>query len=122
MASRAPSAVRLGYPFFTTEQGEHLGTHQKTDFDNAMNELHSHIHRCAELKATPEQQDQWLDETMEFMAERYTGLTEQQLTELRGIGSLFCQPVIAHGRNNTALSTSAESQSDSQQDEMAGAA
>jgi len=99
-----------------------LGTHQKSDFDHARDELLSHIHRCGVLKATPEQQDQWLDETMEFMSERYTDLTEKQLADLRGIGSRFCQPVIAHGRDNTALSTNSESPSNSEQDEMAGAA
>jgi hypothetical protein len=99
-----------------------LSTHQKSNFDHARDELLSHIHRCGVLKATPEQQDQWLDETMQFMSERYTDLSEKELADLKGIGSRFCQPVIAHGRGNTALSTNAESESDSEQGEMAGVA
>lgn len=104
------------------EQGEPLGTHQKSDFDQARDELLGHIHRCGVLKATPEQQEQWLDETMEFMSERYTELTEKQLTELKGFGSRFCQPVIAHGKGNTALASEPEPRRDLEQDEMAGAA
>ena len=99
-----------------------MGTQQKFAFDHARDELMSHIHRCGVLKASQEQQDQWLDETMHFMAERYTDLSEEHLAELRGFGRRFCQPVIPHGKDNTALSASANSEQDSEQGEMAGAA
>lgn len=98
-----------------------MGKHQRTDMDHARDELMSHIHRCGVLKASQEQQDQWLDETMEFMAERYTDLTDAELNELREIGRRFCQPVIPHGKGNTAISTD-ETPEDSEQGEMAGAA
>jgi hypothetical protein len=99
-----------------------LSKHQRTEFDHARDELLSHIHRCGVLKASQEQQDQWLDDTMEFMAERYTTLTEEQLSELRGIGSRFCQPVIVHGRESADVSTHSQPTDGSEQDEMAGAA
>jgi hypothetical protein len=110
-----------------------LGKHDRTDFDVARDELMSHIHRCGVLKASPEQQEQWLDDTMQFMGERFTALSEEQLAELHQIGRRFCQPVIAHGRENTALDESDDpandlendSASDSADDsagEMAGAA
>lgn len=78
----------------------------------------SHVHRCGVLKATPDQQSEWLEDTMEFMAERYPMLSETQITELHEIGRRFCQPVI--DRNETALDREAEG--DSEKDEMVGAA
>ncbi|MEX2582703.1 MAG: hypothetical protein WD766_05495 [Gemmatimonadota bacterium] len=99
--------------------------------DHARDELMSHIHRCGVLKASQEQQDQWLEDTMQFMSERFSDLEQAELDELRAIGRRFCQPVIPHGKGNTAISTAepdsetdveAEQQSeqDSEQGEMAG--
>ncbi len=98
-----------------------MSKHQRTDFDHARDELMSHIHRCGVLKASQEQQDQWLDDTMQFMAERYAELGESELTELQEIGRRFCQPVIPHGRGNTALGT-AEPSEDEAADENAAEA
>ena len=78
-----------------------MSKHQRTDFEAARDELLSHIHRCGVLKAAKEQQDHWLDDTIQFMAERYVGLAEEQLKELRQIGQRFCQPVIARGEPAT---------------------
>jgi len=72
-----------------------LGKHDRTNFDIARDELMSHIHRCGVLKAAQDQQDTWLDETMQYMSERYTDLTEDNIGELRQIGRRFCQPVIS---------------------------
>ena len=96
-----------------------MGKHQRTDFDYARDELMSHIHRCGVLKASPEHQAEWLDETMQYMAERYPEMAESELKELQQIGQRFCQPVIAHGAQNTALETEADNE---EQGEMAGAA
>ncbi|MEX2571841.1 MAG: hypothetical protein WD737_11135 [Gemmatimonadota bacterium] len=78
------------------------------------------------MKASTDQQDQWLEETMQFMGERYAGLSDADLNELREIGRRFCQPVIPHGKGNTAISTADEAdqeppESDSER-EMAGVA
>lgn len=91
-----------------------MARHQRTDFEYARDELMSHIHRCGVLKAAPHHQDAWFEETMEYMAERYTSLTEEELTELQEIGKRFCQPVI---RN-----VSTQQAEDTEQGEMAGAA
>lgn len=69
----------------------------KTDsqgFDRARDELFSHINRCGVLRASADQQVEWMDDTMQFMAERFPDLSEEQLGELRNIGIRFCQPVI----------------------------
>ena len=63
----------------------------------------SHIHRCGVLKASAEQQQQWIDETMQYMSERYTGLSKEDLGQLEDMGKRFCSPVIAHGAGNTAM-------------------
>jgi hypothetical protein len=98
-----------------------LGKHQRTNMDHARDELMSHIHRCGVLKASQEQQDQWLEDTMQFMAERYADLSEDELGELREIGRRFCQPVIPHGKGNTAISVDEAPAQDPEHGEMAGA-
>ena len=107
-----------------------MSKHQRTEFDIARDELMSHIHRCGVLKATPEQQDEWLADTMQYMGERYTTLTEEQVSELRVIGRRFCQPVISNSRADEESSADASDDSDgadseaagSEQGELAGAA
>ncbi|GBD32211.1 MAG: hypothetical protein KatS3mg081_2055 [Gemmatimonadales bacterium] len=64
-------------------------------FDQARDELYSHILRCGVLEAAPEHQKEWFDDTMEYLAERYPDLTEAELAELRKLGERYCQPVIS---------------------------
>lgn len=68
-----------------------------TVLDRARDELFSHIHRCAVLEASDDQQQEWMNETIEFMGERYPDLTPRHLEELKAIGLRFCHPVIPHG-------------------------
>jgi hypothetical protein len=51
-----------------------------------------------------EDQTAWMDETLEFMKERHPELSANDLDQLRVAGLRFCQPVIPHGREHTALS------------------
>ncbi|MCH7874647.1 MAG: hypothetical protein IH965_05045 [Gemmatimonadetes bacterium] len=64
--------------------------------EQARDELFSHILRCGVLQAVPDDQKEWFDDTMEYLAERYEGLSEAQLTEIRRLGERYCQPVIQH--------------------------
>jgi hypothetical protein len=66
-------------------------------FDRARDELFSHINRCGVLRASADQQVEWMNDTMEFMAERFPDLSQDELGELRSIGIRFCQPVIERG-------------------------
>lgn len=70
-------------------------------FDRARDELFSHIHRCGVLEATEEQQREWMDDTIEYMAERYPELSPEETAQLRDLGLRFCQPVIPHGKKTT---------------------
>lgn len=82
--------------------------HQTTTFDRARDELFSHIHRCEVIGATREQQEEWMEDTIDFMAERYPDLSDDDLEELKNLGLRFCQPVIPHGRERTEESEESE--------------
>lgn len=62
--------------------------------DQARDELFSHILRCGVTEAEPEHQKEWMDDTMQYLAERYTDLEEEQLAAVRLLGERFCKPVI----------------------------
>lgn len=76
-----------------------MGRKFDTVLDRARDELFSHIHRCGVLEAGDDQQTEWMDETIEFMGERYPDLTSKQLSQLKDMGLRFCRPVIPHGRD-----------------------
>lgn len=63
-------------------------------FDQARDELFSHILRCGVLEALPEHQKEWFDDTMLYLAERYDSLTDEERTQLRTLGERYCQPVM----------------------------
>ena len=70
-----------------------------TAFEQARDELFSHILRCGVLEASPEHQKEWFDDTMLYLADRYEDLAEGHLAELRLLGERYCRPVV--GRNAT---------------------
>ncbi len=84
--------------------------------DRARDELFSHINRCAVLQAAEEDQQHWMEETMEYLAERYPDLTDTDLQELYTVGMRFCSPAIPHGRPGT------QSQDDEQEPATVGSA
>lgn len=71
-------------------------------FDQARNELLSQIRHCGVLRATEEQQNTWFNETMDYLAGRYAGVSEEQLAELDALGRAYCRPVISYGGASTA--------------------
>ncbi|MBX6333472.1 MAG: hypothetical protein IRY91_16610 [Gemmatimonadaceae bacterium] len=44
------------------------------------------------LQAAPEHQAEWFDDTMAYLDDRYPELSEAQLSELKTLGTRFCQP------------------------------
>ena len=62
-------------------------------FDQARDEMFSHILRCGVIEALPEHQKEWFDDTMQYLMERYEDLTEAELNQLRELGERYCQPV-----------------------------
>src|SRR5437764_13169387 len=98
-ASRVPAfpvtSAERSTPRMTKKRSEPRRMSTPTPFEQARDELFSHILRCGVLEATPEHQKEWFDDTMLYLAERYEGLDEQRLAELRVLGERYCRPVVA---------------------------
>ncbi len=62
--------------------------------DQARDELFSHILRCGVLEAEAEHQKEWMDDTMQYIAERYADLGEEGIAQVRVLGERFCKPVV----------------------------
>lgn len=62
--------------------------------DQARDELFSHILRCGVLDAAPEHQKEWMDDTMQYVTDRYPDLKAEELAQVRTLGERFCQPVV----------------------------
>ncbi len=62
-------------------------------FDQARDEMFSHILRCGVIEAMPEHQKEWFDDTMQYIADRYEDLNDEQMGQLRTLGERYCQPV-----------------------------
>ncbi len=68
--------------------------------ERARDELFSHIHRCGVLEAEAADQDVWMTETVEYLAERYPDLDVSDLAKLKKVGMQFCKPVISRLRRS----------------------
>lgn len=73
--------------------------------NRARDELFSHINRCGVLQAEEEDQRHWMDETIDYLAERYPDLSDSDLQDLYSVGIRFCQPAIPHGRKRYGFHT-----------------
>ncbi|MEO8479991.1 MAG: hypothetical protein ABI542_10220 [Gemmatimonadota bacterium] len=67
-----------------------------TALDQARDELFSHVLRCGVLEAAPEHQKEWMDDTMQYLADRYPDMSPDELAKVRVLGERFCQPVVKH--------------------------
>ncbi len=61
-------------------------------FEEARDELFQHIMRCGVVGSLPEHIEEWFDDTMKYLTERYPELSEEKLKELRTLGTRFAQP------------------------------
>lgn len=85
-------------------------------FDQARDELFSHIVRCKVLEAAPEDQAEWLKETMEYMADRYPDLTPMHLAQLEVLGKRYISPAIPHGNESNALRNDVQEEDEGERD------
>ena len=67
---------------------------QEKIFAQARDELFSHINRCGVLSATDDDRTAWMNETIDYIGERYPDLVDPDLRELHAVGMRFCQPAI----------------------------
>jgi hypothetical protein len=63
-----------------------------TPFAEARDELFQQIMRCGVVGSAPEDQKDWFDNTMGYLAERYHELQPTEVGELRVLGERFAQP------------------------------
>jgi hypothetical protein len=63
-----------------------------TPFAEARDELFQQIMRCGVVGSAPEDQKDWFDNTMGYLAERYHELGRSEMDELRVLGERFAQP------------------------------
>jgi hypothetical protein len=75
---------------------------QESVADRARNELFSAIRQCGVIGAAEDDQIEWMDDTIRFLAERYPELTPTDLEQLKVTGLRFCQPVIPHGSQTSS--------------------
>ena len=61
-------------------------------FEEARDELFQHIMRCGVVGSDPEHAQEWFNDTMAYMKDRYPELGTEQLDELRKLGDRFSQP------------------------------
>ncbi len=66
-------------------------------FDQARDELFSHILRCGVIDAAPVHQKDWFDDTMQYLADRYLDLGQDEFAQLRLLGENYCQPDVQRG-------------------------
>lgn len=93
--------IRLEYNFSNLSPG--LMSKQKprytrspapavTPFEEARDEMFQHIMKCGVIGASADDQKDWFDATMAYIAERYHELSPKQVSELRVLGERFSQP------------------------------
>ena len=61
-------------------------------FEEARDEMFQHIMRCGVVGSDPAHQEEWFNDTMAYLEDRYHELSKDQLSELRVLGERFCQP------------------------------
>jgi hypothetical protein len=83
-------------------QRQEVGVPKEKLIARARDELFSHINRCGVLEASEDDQKTWMDETIDYLAERYPDLGDRELDDLHKLGLRFCAPAIPHGADTTA--------------------
>ena len=61
-------------------------------FAEARDELFQQIMRCGVIGAEVDDQKEWFDNTMAYLAERYHELSPSEVDQLRILGERFAQP------------------------------
>lgn len=61
-------------------------------YEQARDELFQHIMQCGVTGSAPEDQKEWFDATMAYLAGRWHELSPAEIGELRTLGERFAQP------------------------------
>ena len=63
-----------------------------TPFEDARDEMFQHVMKCGVIGAAADDQKEWFDSTMSYLADRYHELSEKEVAELRVLGERCIQP------------------------------
>jgi hypothetical protein len=63
-----------------------------TPFEEARDEMYQHIMQCGVIGCAPDDQAEWFDDTMRYLAARFSELSEKELRQIRVLGERFVQP------------------------------
>lgn len=63
--------------------------------------------RCGVPQAAPEHQEEWFNETMAYLEDRYHELSKEELNELRTLGLRFSQPPKSRMESESASAATA---------------
>jgi hypothetical protein len=74
-----------------------------TPFEEARDEMFQHIMHCGVFGCEPDDQAQWFDDTMSYIADRFSELTQKELGQIRVLGERFVQPPKATPQVATAV-------------------
>jgi hypothetical protein len=85
------------------KRGGRRSQREPSTFDRARDELFRAIRQCGVIEAAQAEREEWMADTLRFMAERHPELKPVELEQLRIAGLRFCDPVIPHGKEHTAL-------------------
>src|SRR5438552_18143900 len=87
-----PSAISLPKGRCMTIRKKHDRTAGPSSVDQARDELFSRILRCGVTEAEPEHQKEWMDDTMQCLAERDRNRSEKELAQVRVLRERACKP------------------------------
>ena len=76
--------------------------HKRADFDEARDRLFVEIQRCGVLEAEDEEVEAWLDDTVDYLDQRFPSLSDNQLRTLKSAGRNYVAPAIPHGKGKDA--------------------
>jgi hypothetical protein len=79
-----------------------LGRKKRREYDDAQDRLFTEICRCQVLEAAEEDAEEWLDDTVEYLAQEYPALTHEDVHALRQAGENYVAPAIPYGEGRDA--------------------
>lgn len=72
-------------------------------YQEARDELFQQIMQCGVIGCHPEDQKEWFDNTIQYLAGRYPELKATEVNELRTLGERFAQPPKSQAQETAAV-------------------
>ncbi|MFQ5891135.1 MAG: hypothetical protein ACE5JR_14010 [Gemmatimonadota bacterium] len=79
-----------------------MGRSKRREYDDAQDRLFTEIRRCQVLDAAEEDAEEWLDDTVQYLAQEYPALTREEVHALRRAGRNYVAPAIPYGEGRDA--------------------